>query len=534
MATLYGNNVNSTWNFSFVYGSANYIQVTYTDTNGIATILTPSQYTLFLNPPAVGSIWGIGGNVTFPTSGPPIPNGASITIARVLPLTQTTSITNQGDFYPTVVETALDVQCLETQQVSGRTGQIRGVWATGIQYNYSDYVTDGINGNNTQNIYMCAIANTSGAWNTDLANGDWVIALNVQAIISGGTGNMSTVVYDPAAINQQLLGITAIQNVSNKTLDNTNIITVKDANFTIQDDADVTKQVKFQANALATATTRTLGVQDVNGTLYVTGGSDVAIADGGTGISTSFGYGQCRLSKSGANLLLSPYQGNKININGAYFLIPSAGITLAPTGAVASTLYYIYIFNNTGTLTLEFSTTGHSTDTTTGVEIKTGDSTRTLVGMAFASATNTWGSGGADFANWFNRRPITNFGFFSVNRSTTSLTLVEINTEIRTPYCTWGDWVETKYVGTASHSVVNGVISTYLVPDATGVAIASTNITGNIVNSTQNHNTSVPVQLPEGYHFITLYGSVGTAGTATWFSNSSFVTNGRIYVTIWI
>lgn len=36
---------------------------------------------------------------------------------------------------------------------------------------------------------------------------------------SAGTGNMSTIVYDPAAIDQQLLGISAVQTVDNKIID---------------------------------------------------------------------------------------------------------------------------------------------------------------------------------------------------------------------------------------------------------------------------------------------------------------------------
>jgi len=48
--------------------------------------------------------------------------------------------------------------------------------------------------------------------------------------------------------------------VSNKTLDNTNTITVKDVNFTVQDDGDVTKQAKFQLSGLGTGVTANLAV----------------------------------------------------------------------------------------------------------------------------------------------------------------------------------------------------------------------------------------------------------------------------------
>lgn len=186
-STLGGNGVTTIFNFSFIAGSASNVQVIYTDANGNQTVLTPSQYTLVINSAPAGSLWGVGGTVTYPTSGPAIAAGTSLTIERIVPLTQLVTISNQGDFYPQVVERALDILCLEIQQVSARTGQYRGTWATNISYNYGDIVVDGLNGANTTNWYLCAIANTSGVWSTDLASGDWQIILNLQGISNPGT-----------------------------------------------------------------------------------------------------------------------------------------------------------------------------------------------------------------------------------------------------------------------------------------------------------------------------------------------------------
>lgn len=60
-----------------------------------------------------------------------------------------------------------------------------------------------------------------------------------------------------------------------------------DSTFKIKDNSDPTKVLQFQASSISTATTRTKTVQDGNGTLYETGGTDVAVADGGTGASTA-------------------------------------------------------------------------------------------------------------------------------------------------------------------------------------------------------------------------------------------------------
>ena len=74
----------------------------------------------------------------------------------------------------------------------------------------------------------------------------------------------------------------------------------------------------------------------------------------------------------------------------------------------ANTLYYVYAFNNSGTVTADYSTTGHATSTTAGnvgTEIKSGDDTRTLIGMIRTGASGFLNT--ADFRgviSWFNRR----------------------------------------------------------------------------------------------------------------------------------
>ncbi len=184
--TIGGNGSTTVFNFSFIGVSAADIEVFIT-VAGVLTNLSPSQYTLFLNPAASGQQWGIGGTITYPLSGPALANGTTITINRIVPLTQQTSISNQGDFYPQVIETALDTLEFQIQQVSGRTGQLRGQWVTGANYNTGDIVQDGSNGANTLNYYTCIIANTSGTWSTDLAAGDWALGINTQQIAGYAT-----------------------------------------------------------------------------------------------------------------------------------------------------------------------------------------------------------------------------------------------------------------------------------------------------------------------------------------------------------
>lgn len=64
--------------------------------------------------------------------------------------------------------------------------------------------------------------------------------------------------------------LTGTQTLQNKTLDNTSTITIKDSLLTIQDDGDVTKQVKFQTSGITTGNTRTMTIPDADATLVGT------------------------------------------------------------------------------------------------------------------------------------------------------------------------------------------------------------------------------------------------------------------------
>ena len=66
----------------------------------------------------------------------------------------------------------------------------------------------------------------------------------------------------------QTLGtLTGTGTITNKTIDNTNTVTLKDTLLTLQDDGDATKQFRFQASGITAGQTRTLTVQDASGTL---------------------------------------------------------------------------------------------------------------------------------------------------------------------------------------------------------------------------------------------------------------------------
>jgi hypothetical protein len=59
----------------------------------------------------------------------------------------------------------------------------------------------------------------------------------------------------------------AAVTLSNKTFDNSNVITAKDTNFTLQDDGDTTKQLRFQLSSITSGSTRVLAVPDASTTI---------------------------------------------------------------------------------------------------------------------------------------------------------------------------------------------------------------------------------------------------------------------------
>lgn len=105
--------------------------------------------------------------------------------------------------------------------------------------------------------------------------GDYSAAVSIDAtahylLIQPGT---SATAYNKINRNT-LLGITGsplgtsdTQNITNKTLDNTNTITLKDTLFTLQDDGDITKQARFQLSGITTGTTRTYTLPNASVTL---------------------------------------------------------------------------------------------------------------------------------------------------------------------------------------------------------------------------------------------------------------------------
>ena len=166
------------------------------------------------------------------------------------------------------------------------------------------------------------------------------------------------------------------------------------------------------------------------------------------GASPALSLMQGRLDYVSTTLIrLNRYNGRSLFINGTIQTIPSAGVDLANTGLTASTLYYIYAYMVSTTVTLEGSTTAPAVDSTYGHKIKTGDATRTLVGQVYMdagtpgtfadTATKRWV---VSYYNRINATVTVNSGsLYTTTVAAGSWTSGEISSALRTSFLHWGD-----------------------------------------------------------------------------------------------
>lgn len=252
----------------------------------------------------------------------------------------------------------------------------------------------------------------------------------------------------------------------------------------------------------------------------------------------------CSNSTGSGTIQYCPYKGNiKTTASQGNYTIPGACLTAtltsmyvggtASSSVAASTLYYIYLWNTSGTWVLDAETTGHATDSTTGIEIESGDDTKTLVGMIHTNSGKkvmTLGettSGMPDtntVATWDNRVPtVTRCGFTATRTSSASSGQTEINSENRCYFMSWGDgasfstnitgYSNTAAAGFATDLNLNGVGTGFPLIIATGLVQSTANaealITGNAMSVVR-----------EGYNYTVLSAQVNAGTTVTYYGGT--------------
>lgn len=226
-------------------------------------------------------------------------------------------------------------------------------------------------------------------------------------------------------------------------------------------------------------------------------------------------FGQCILAKSGSSLLLSPFNGNLLTIDSKAEVIPDAGVSLAVGALSNSTLYYVYAYMDSGTMTLEASATAQAIGTGSGIYTKNGDTTRTLVGMCYLLAGAFVDSSTQRYVrSWFNDPGVWLRNFFTANRSTTSTSITEIDTEIRCEFLTWADDVVSLTINGGQSDNAGGVVHTTDF-GVDGSALDAGVTRSSAVTAVIPFSLSTFTKLAVGYHYATLMGSVAS-NTGTW------------------
>ncbi|AWL95753.1 hypothetical protein CIT37_29145 [Bradyrhizobium ottawaense] len=242
---------------------------------------------------------------------------------------------------------------------------------------------------------------------------------------------------------------------------------------------------------------------------------------GATGAAGAGATGQCKLVKSGSNVVLQQFNGKAIRINGQVCSVPNAGVSLAPTGLTPGTTYFIYATQSGGVVNaLEASTTAHATSTTSGnegTEIKSGDDARSLVGQvrvitgpAFADTASQ-----RFVASWFNRgrRDVTGaVDGVSTDTGTSNYTEKAVS---KAEFVAWADEVV--------DAKITGTLTNYTSTGACGFAMFFDGVVG---DNWDVNPTGATLRIPasgmmnqkagaDGYHYVSFGLRAIGGGTAS-------------------
>lgn len=252
-------------------------------------------------------------------------------------------------------------------------------------------------------------------------------------------------------------------------------------------------------------------------------------------VPLTFVGGQCQLTKSGASLLLSPYGGNRLTVNGLPCIIPDAGVGLAASNS-ASVFVYIYAVATGGVITsLEMSTTAPTSQAGTGIKQKTGDATRTLVGAAFTDTGGAWADtdGKRWLLSYFNRRRKASRTVLTVSLSSTNTSYVEVDTNLRNNFINWSD--ETVIIDSKTLANPQITQNLWVQHELDGTTAGDSAISPNVavVLPITNHSTITGIT-EAANHFATLY-IRGVIVTNTPYICSIGVSSGegtQLYITV--
>lgn len=240
------------------------------------------------------------------------------------------------------------------------------------------------------------------------------------------------------------------------------------------------------------------------------------------------GVNNFRLIKSGANLTLEPVNGNLVDINGKIYAVTTLP-TLAPTALSPDTNYYIYLYDSSGTATLEASATGYTVDSK-GRANKTGDATRRLMGLTRVITGPAWSDTAALrlVISYSNRRVRQGYKANGGVRTSSAGAWAELNSAERVNFLAWGDEAlmatafGVSYNSTASANTFTAIGLDGTTPAADGVYGTQPVGSGGTALPTC---VSAEIAPTLGWHYTTVLGYV-SSNTGSWQINTSVEVNG--------
>lgn len=178
-----GNGATRVWTTAFKVDQSKDLQVYYTDPTGAETLLDASLYAVS----GFGDPNGIG--VTYPLSGAPLGTAEKITLLRVVNYDQQTNLTNQGGFYPAVIEKALDRIVYQCQQLAEKVGRAVLVGVSSNEDASAAFNAIAVNAALAQNGAVTATAAAANAAGSAAAAAAAAASVSLPIpVASGGTG----------------------------------------------------------------------------------------------------------------------------------------------------------------------------------------------------------------------------------------------------------------------------------------------------------------------------------------------------------
>lgn len=211
-----GNGVTVDFPFSFKVFAAADVLVVFTDLTGVETVLVlGAEYTVAISSNQDSNP---GGTVTLPAA---LDTGAKLTLASAVANLQPVTLTNQGGFYPKVINDALDRATIQIQQLAEEVGRAVKV---GISSEYSpDDLIDQLvvdpaaaiqaAANAAASVESANNSATSAAGSANGAANAAVSAANSAAIAADPVANVVAAYLDMFVPTGELLTFTAMYQI---------------------------------------------------------------------------------------------------------------------------------------------------------------------------------------------------------------------------------------------------------------------------------------------------------------------------------